>query len=151
MKVYLLKDIERVGLEGEVINVKEGYAKNFIVPQKLGVIITPSNEVFYSKKIKHVKHEKSVVESKSSMLAEKIKTLSLVLKRKMHDDGKLYGAINRSEIADLLALKGIKVSKSQIEIDKSIKSGGEFEVTVKLSSRLQPKIKLSIIEEKSKK
>ena len=148
MKVYLLKDVEKVGLEGEVIKVKEGYAKNFLIPRKLGVILTPANEAFYSKKIKHVEHKKESVESKSSMLAEKIKSLSLTLKRKMHDDGKLYGAVNRSEIVDLLSAKGIKVSKSQIEMDKAIKAKGDFELKIKLSSRLQPKVKLSIVEEK---
>ena len=148
MKVFLLKDIEKVGMAGEIINAKDGHAKNYLVPRKLGVILTPENEKFYSKKVQKVDHRKEVVESKSSMLAERIKSMTITLKRKMHDDGKLYGAINRSEIVDLLSEKGVKVSKSQIEIDKSIKAKGEFSVTVKLSSRLQPKITLAVVEEK---
>jgi large subunit ribosomal protein L9 len=148
VKVYLLKDIEKIGIAGEIINAKEGYAKNFLIPRKLGIIITKSNQEYYSKKVKHVVHRKEVVESKSSMLAEKIKSMTLTLKRKMHDDGKLYGAINRTEIVELLDAKGIKVAKNQIELDKSIKSKGAFDVTVKLSSRLQPKIKLNVVAEK---
>ncbi len=147
MKVYLLKDVEKIGLAGEVLKVKDGFAANFLVPRKLAIEITPSNEDFYKGRIKQVEHRKEVVSSKTSMLAEKITALKLVLKRKMHDDGKLYGAINAAEIVDLLKEKGINVSKSQVDLDKSIKTKGSFEVTIKLSSSLKPKISLQVLPE----
>ena len=148
MKVYLLKDVEKIGLKGEVINAKEGYAKNFLIPRKIGVILTPGNQEFFLKKVKTVVHRKEAVESKSSMLAERIKLTTIVLKKKMHDDGKLYGAVNRSELVDLLAEKGIKVSKSQVIIEKSIKTKGEFKVQLRLSSKLKPEIVLRVVEGK---
>ena len=148
MKVYLLKDIEKIGMTGEIINAKEGYAKNFLVPRKLGVILTPSNEAFYLGRVKKVEHRKEVVDSKSSMLAEKIKAMTLTLKKKLHDDGKLYGSVGRTEIAELLAAKGVKILKNQVEIEKSIKAKGEHKVTIKLSSRLKPKVTVKVIEEK---
>ncbi len=147
MKVYLLKDVEKIGLAGEVLKVKDGFAANFLVPRKLAIEITPANEDFYKSRIKQVEHRKEVVSSKTSMLAEKITALKLVLKRKMHDDGKLYGAINAAEIVDLLKEKGINVSKSQVDLDKSIKTKGSFEVTIKLSSSLKPKISLQVLPE----
>jgi len=69
------------------------------------------------------------------------------LKRKLHDDGKLYGSVNPSEIVDLLAAHGVSVAKNQIEMEKSIKEKGSYEVTIKLSSRLQPKVTLNIVSE----
>ena len=69
----------------------------------------------------------------------------MTLKRKTHDDGKLYGAIGSQEVADILAEKGISVSKSQILFDKSIKSTGTFEVTIKLSSKLLPVIQVKVV------
>jgi len=147
MKVFLLKDVERVGLAGEIIKVKEGYAANFLIPKKLAVEITPSNEKLYTTKIKVVEHRKEVVATKTSMLAEKMASLKLTLKRKMHDDGKLYGAISASEIVDLLSEKGFGVGKSQVDFDKSIKEKGTYQVTIKLSSKLQPKITLTIVPE----
>jgi len=147
MKVYLLKDVEKIGLAGEVIKVKDGFAANYLFPRKLAIEITASNEAFYKGRIKLVEHRKEVVSSKTSMLAEKIAALKVVVKRKMHDDGKLYGAINALEIVELLKDKGVSVSKSQVELEKSIKSKGVFEVTIKLSSSLKPKISLQVLPE----
>ncbi len=147
MKVYLLKDVERIGLAGEVLKVKDGFASNYLIPRKLAVEITPQNEASYQSRIKLVEHRKEVVSSKTSMLAEKIAALKIVVKRKMHDDGKLYGAINAGEIVDLLKEKGVSVSKGQVELDKSIKTKGSFEVTIKLSSSLKPKISLQVLPE----
>jgi large subunit ribosomal protein L9 len=147
MKVFLLKDVERVGLAGEILKVAEGYAANFLIPKKLAVEITPSNEKLYQSKIKVVEHRKEVVATKTSMLAEKMASIKLTLKRKMHDDGKLYGAIGASEVVDLLAEKGFGIGKSQVDFEKSIKEKGSYQVTIKLSSKLQPKITLVVLPE----
>lgn len=145
MKVYLLKDIQKVGMAGEIITVSDGYAKNFIFPRKLGVEVTGSNNEFFQKRAKTIEHRKEVIESVTSMLSEQIKNLSLTIKKKMHDDNKLYASINPSDIVDLLAEKNIKVSKSQIIFDKSIKEAGTHLVTIKLSSKLQPQMTLKVI------
>ncbi len=147
MKVYMLKDVKSVGLAGEVVKVKEGFALNFLVPQKLAIKITPQNEAFYEAKKREVVNREVVISTQTSMLAEKIKALHLVLKRKVHDDGKLYGAVNAIEVVELLAGYGVAVSKSQIEFDKNIKERGTFEITVKLTSKLKPKIGLKVVAE----
>ncbi len=147
MKIYLLTDIERVGIAGEIINVANGYARNFIFPQKMGVEVTPANEAFYISKAKSVEERKAVIATKTSMLAEKISGLVLKISHKAHDDGKLYGAVSAAEIMELLAKADVTVAKNQIILDKSIKEVGLFEVTIKLSNKLQPKIKLKVIAE----
>ena len=147
MKIFLRKDIEKVGMAGEIINVQDGFARNFLLPRKLAILITDNNVAFYSQQKREVDSRKEVIVTKTSMLAEKIKSLKLILKRKMHDDGKLYGAINATEIVDSLAKHAITISKNQVKFDKSIKSKGTFEVTIKLTNRLQPKVKVSIVSE----
>lgn len=145
MKVFLLKDIERIGLAGEVINVKEGFAQNFLFPKKLAVEVTEANAKQFKNREKVVEHRKEVMESKSSMLAEKIKSTPITLKRKTHDDGKLYGSISPQEIVDILGEKGISIAKSQVIFDKSIKSTGTYEVTIKLSSKLMPAVQVKVL------
>jgi large subunit ribosomal protein L9 len=147
MKVYLLKDVPKIGMAGEVLKVADGFGQNFLIPRKLAVEVTPQNENFYKQREKIVEKRKEVIETKTSMLAEKINSLKLTLKRKLHDDGKLYGAVNPSEIVELLAEKGVSITKSQVEMDKSIKSKGSYDVTIKLSSKLKPSIKLTIVSE----
>ena len=144
MKVYLLQDVSKIGFAGEIIKVADGYAKNFLFPRKLGVEITPKNAKFYESKVKNVQHRKEALASEQSMFSEKINHLKLTLKKKMHDDNRLYASINASEVVDLLAEQGIKVAKSQVKFDKSIKTAGEHTVTIKLSSKLQPQLTLKV-------
>lgn len=147
MKVYLLKDVQNVGMAGEMIKVKEGYALNFLIPKNLAVKITPENEKYYQQNLRQVEKRKEVIASKTSMLAEKIRTLTVTLKKKMHDDGKLYGAVSQTEIAELLAQEGLSVAKSQVVINKAIKQKGTFDVIIKLTSQLQPTLMVKIVPE----
>lgn len=147
MRVYLLKDIEKIGIAGEIIKVSDGYADNFLIPKKLAVRITPVNEQYYAARVKTVEKRKDVIASKTSMLAEKIKSITLTLKRKVHDDNRLYGSVSESEVVDLLAPQGISISKSQVVFDKSIKAKGTFPVTIKLSSSLKPQLTLKVVPE----
>lgn len=147
MKVFLRKDIEKVGMAGEILKVNDGYARNFLFPRGLAIEITTENSVYYQDKIKKVEHRKEVVATKTSMLAERINSMHITIKRKMHNDGKLYGALGALEVVDELAREGVSISKSQVLFDKSIKSKGTFEATIKLTSRLQPKIKITVVSE----
>jgi len=147
MKVFLLKDVEQVGMAGQMIKVADGYAANFLFPRKLAVEITPENEAKFLSKIRVVEKHKEVVATKTSMLAEKIKHIELKIKRKLADGDKLYGAISAGDIVDLLAAEGVSVSKNQIEFDKSIKTKGTHEFTVKLSSTLKPTCKIKVLAE----
>lgn len=145
MKVFLLQDVEKVGAAGEIIKVSDGFARNNLLPRKLAIEVTPSNENDFKKREKVLEKRQEVIETKTSLLAERVGSMSLVLKRKLHDDGKLYAKINENEIIELLSAQGVSVSRSQIEFEKSIKEKGSYQVTIKLSSRLQPKFKLNVV------
>ena len=147
MKVFLLKDVERIGLAGEIIKVKDGFAKNYLFPRNLAVELTKENETFYKGKQKIVEKRQDVISSQTSMLAEKIASVQLTLARKIHEEDKLYGSVSPLEVVDLLAKKGISVAKNQVIFNKSIKTKGTFDVTIKLSSRLQPTLKLKVVAE----
>ena len=145
MKVYLLKDIEKVGIAGEIINVSEGYAKNFLLPRKLALEVSTSNAEFFKKRAKTIENRKEAIESATSMLSEQIKSIHLTLKKKIHDDNRLYAAVNPADVVDLLSEKNIKVTKSQVIFNKSIKEVGTYPVTIKLSSKLQPQLTLKVV------
>lgn len=149
MKVFLLKDVEKIGMAGEIIKTSEGYARNFLIPKKMGIEVTPHNEASLLNKVKTVEHRKEVVASKTSMLAEKIKSTEIVLKRKMHDGGRLYGSLAPHDIVDALAEKGIMITKSQVIFDKTIKAKGIHTVTIKLTSSLQPQLHVKVVEEQA--
>jgi large subunit ribosomal protein L9 len=144
MQVYLLKDVERVGMAGQIITVSDGYAKNFLFPRNLGVQVTAENAGFYKEKKVKEQVAVEVLNSKVAMLAERIKTLHLMVKERVHDDGKLYGALGAEEVVELLKAKDIVVNKKQIEFDKSIKAVGEHKVTVRLTSKLKPQLTIKV-------
>lgn len=145
MKVYLLKDIEKVGIAGEILTISDGYAKNFILPRKLGVEVTDSNLEFFQKRAKSIENRKEVIATATSMLSEQIKNITITIKKKLHDDNKLYASVNPSDVVELLAEKNIKISKSQVIFEKSIKEAGTYPVTIKLSSKLQPQMTLKVV------
>jgi large subunit ribosomal protein L9 len=140
----MLKDVERVGMAGQTINVSDGYATNFLIPKNLAVEVTPANAAFYQQKKHREQVTVEVVNSKAAMLAERIKALHLLIRERVHDDGKLYGAVGAEEIVALLRQKDIVVNKKQVEFNKSIKSIGEHKVTIKLSSKLKPQLTLKV-------
>jgi large subunit ribosomal protein L9 len=147
MKVFLLKDVERIGMRGEILNVADGFASNFLLPHKLAVAVTPSNEHQFAQRLVQIEKRKEVVETKTSMLAERVKALKISVKRKSHDNGKLYGALAASDLVDLLAQAGVSVAKNQILLEKPIKETGTYDITLKLTSRLQPTFTLKVMSE----
>ena len=144
MKVFLRKDVQGVGFGGEIVKVSEGYARNFLFPRDLAIEITAQNESIYQNKIKTIENRKEAIATETSMLAEKIKSLKVTLNRKMHDDGKLYGAVSPADIAQALSAQGVSVGKNQVLINKSIKTKGMHKVVIKLTSRLQPELIVAV-------
>ncbi len=147
MNVYLLKDVEKVGLSGNIVKVADGFAQNFLIPRKLAVKITDKNSKFYASKINKVKMDSNVLNSKIAMVAEHIRNLHLTIKEKVHDSGKLYGSVGADEVVILLKDKGISINRKQVEFTKAIRSTGEHKVTIRLSSKLKPEFILKVVAE----
>lgn len=145
MKVFMFKDVEKVGMAGTIVNVADGFASNFLFPRKLAVEVTAQNEKKFHVKVQKKQEQVQVVNSKIGMLAERIKDMTLTIKEKTHDDGKLYGSVGAEEIVALLKEKDITVDRKQIEFAKSIKAIGEHKVTIKLSSKLKPQLTLKVV------
>jgi large subunit ribosomal protein L9 len=143
----MLKDVENVGMSGQVVKVSEGYATNFLFPKKLAAKIDESNKKFYEGKQVREKITQEVLSTKVAMIAERIKGLRLSVKQKIHDDGKLYGALSADIVVDLLKQKEIAITKKQVEFVKNIKNVGEHKVIIKLSTKLKPELTLKVIGE----
>lgn len=146
-KIFLKSDVPNVGMAGEIVSVAEGFALNYLVPRKLGIRVSETNQGEFKKQFEKIEKRAEVIKSKTSMLAERIKSLQVTVKGKMHADGQLYGAIRPQSIIDELAKEGVVVSKNMIVFDKLIKEKGTHPVTIKLSSSLQPTLTVKVISE----
>lgn len=147
MKLYLLKDVAGLGMAGEIVNVNEGYARNRLLPARIGTEVTKTNAAFFEKRKITVQKRQEVIATETSMRAERIKSIALQIKHKAHDTGKLYGSVGATEIADAFKQKGESIAKNQVILNKPIKETGKYEVTIKLSSRLQPVVIVEVIAE----
>lgn len=145
MRVYMLKDVEKVGMAGQVVKVSDGYAANFLIPRKLAIKVEGENVKFFEKRVQKAETTQKVLSSKAAMLAERIRNLHLTIKERVHDEGKLYGAVGADEIVELLKKKDISINKKQVEFPKSIKAIGEHKVIIRLSSKLKPELTLKVV------
>lgn len=133
MKVILTKDVEKIGSFGEVLIVKDGYAKNFLIPSGIAIMATPGN----LKQIDLVKKSRVKVEAKSikeaNEIAEQLNGLKLIFKVKSSSEGKMYGSITNKDIADkILSFKKIEVDRKKIELEDTIKEIGNYDINIKL-------------------
>jgi len=142
MEVILSQDVQALGKLGEVVKVKNGYARNFLIPRKLAFVATPANlkRIEQQEKKQRVQHEQEKQEAK--VLAEKLSKASCTLSVEVNDLDKLYGAISETDIASALEIEGFTVDKKKIVVEKPIEELGIFEVGVNLHPEVTAKIRL---------
>jgi len=148
MKIILLKDVEKLGKKDEVKNVADGYARNFLIPNKLAVLATKSDLIKLEEQ-KKIEAEKSEEELKAYQeLASQIDGLELEIQAKVSEESKLFGAVTESQIAEKLKRKNLEIKKEQIKLENPIKELGEYEAIVEFPHNLEVKIKIIVIEER---
>lgn len=131
MKIILLKDIPALGKKNEVKEVSGGYARNFLLPQKLAEPATDAAISALAAKKAHDEREKSEEENKYNAAAEKLKTAVMSLKVKMGEKGKAFGSVTAQKIADALKKQGVAVEKEWIALAEPIKTIGEHAIEIK--------------------
>ena len=147
MKVILRKDVANLGNIGDIINVKDGYARNYLIPRNLAYYATDAAlkklEIEKKRYAKFAEQEKADAEA----LATKFAELQLSIPMKVGEEGKLYGSVTQQMIADELAVHNINVDKRNIIIEEAIKSLGVFDVKVKLHHDVIATLKVWVISE----
>jgi large subunit ribosomal protein L9 len=145
MKVILLEDVKSVGKKGDMVELKEGYAKNFILPKKLGVEATGAN--INTLKLQKQNEEKIAKEQyeAAKVLGAEIEEMLVKLEIKGGEGGKTFGSVSSKEIAKAVADQyGKEIDKKKININEPIKSAGTHEVTVKLHPKVSAKLRVHV-------
>lgn len=145
MKVILLADIKGVGKKDEIIEVSDGYAKNFLFPQKKGIVADNTNLTKLKGKQDKIIHDRKVEYEAATELKAKIEQIELKIEAKSGENGRLFGTITGSEISKELEEKfGIKIDRKKIIVDTPIKSTGGHEVKIKLDQGVIAKLDIEI-------
>lgn len=144
MKVIFLKDVESVAHEGDMKEVKDGYARNFLFKNRLAVEATPANIKMLEKKLAEIKEREKTRVSDAQKLAGQISKVSLEFTKKAGETGKLYGAITSQELVDGLKEKGVEIEKKQIEMKEPLKELGHHEIKVHLYKDVRSSFKVVV-------
>ncbi|MCH5164277.1 MAG: 50S ribosomal protein L9 [Clostridiales bacterium] len=147
MKVILIKDVKAQGKKGDVVEVSDGYARNFLFKNGLAIEATSVN--LNSLKISKdaAAHRKSVEKADAEELAKKLNDMTVTIKLKVSDTGKIFGALNTQSIADALEKEGITIDKKKIVLPEPIKTVGAHTVTVKPYAEVSAKLKVVVVGE----
>ncbi|MBZ5552390.1 MAG: 50S ribosomal protein L9 [Acidobacteriia bacterium] len=147
MEVILKETIEKLGTQGEVVKVANGYARNYLLPKNLALAATPGN----LKKIEHIKVaalKKEATEKKQAEeLASLVNQLTVTIARKVGEKEVLYGSVTTMDIADDLKRQGYEIDKRKIHLEEPLKTLGEYSVPVKLHREVTATIKVNVIPE----
>ena len=147
MQVIIKKKIEKLGDVGDIITVKDGYARNYLLPRGLVVKATPGNikEVELIKSQIQKKNEKKINDQKE--LAKKLSNLKINIPVKVGEDNQIFGSVTSTNIIEFLIEKGFEVNKKSIKLDEPIKSLGIHNVILKLDEGIESNIKVYVIKE----
>ncbi len=147
MKVILLQDVKGQGKKGEVVDVNEGYARNFLVKKGLAEIATATKLNDISQKKSAADFHKAEEVKATKLLAEEIKGKSFTVKIKAGQNGKVFGSVTGANISDALSAAGYEIDKKKIVLPQPIKTLGNYDIDLKLMEGISSKIVVTIVAE----
>ena len=147
MKIILKEDIKKLGKMGQIVDVADGYARNYLVPKGLAVEANTKN-------IRSMEHAKKIIQEKSRKLkdsaqdfASRISSLTLTIKAKAGEEEKLFGSVTTMDIAEALLNEGIEIDKKKISLEEPIKRLGSYSVQIKLHPDVSVPLNIQVIQE----
>ena len=146
MKVILLQDVKGKGKKGQMLEVSDGYARNFMLPKKLAIEATP--DAINTMRMNDKATQERIAREKAEALAtsKKLREMTVVVKAKGGGNGRLFGSVTNAEVADALAKQGIKLDKRKIVLNETIKNVGTYTATCKLGYEINAPLTLKIEE-----
>ena len=148
MNIILKQDVEDLGSKFDVVTVKDGYARNFLIPQGLAVAATTSNMKVNDEVIRQQAHKAAKAKEAAEAIAEKLGSLSLKLGAKAGESGKIFGSVNSIQLAEAIQGAGYDIDRKQISLaEDSIKELGSYEATVKLHKEVVVTVNFEVVAE----
>jgi large subunit ribosomal protein L9 len=147
MKVILKDDVKSLGSMGQIVDVSDGYARNYLVPRGFAVEANVKN-------IKSMEHAKKVIQEKAKKIksqaqdfSEKLASLTIVIKAKAGEEGKLFGSVTSMDISDQLKNEGVEIDKKKILLEEPIRRTGSYSINIKLHPEVTTPIQIQVVEE----
>jgi large subunit ribosomal protein L9 len=147
MEVILKETIDTLGLEGDIVNVKPGYARNYLIPQKKAEVVNKATLARLKQEQKAIAARRETEQRKAEQLAGKIEKTTVSLTRRVGDENRLFGSVGTKDLAEALAEKGIEIDRRSILLADPIKAIGEFVINVKVGYQMTSPLKVQVLPE----
>ena len=147
MEIILKTDIKGLGYKNDLVKVKPGYGRNYLIPQGFAVLATGSNKKILAENIKQAAHKAEKIKTEAENIAAKLGELTLEIKAKIGDSGKIFGKVTTLQISDALATKGFDIDRKKISINVPVEGAGEFTADVDLHREVKTKVKFVVVGE----
>ena len=147
MNIILKEDVRGLGYKNDLVKVKPGYGRNFLIPKGLAVIANESNVKMRNEDVRQAQHKQERIRQEAQATAEKLNGVELTIGAKACESGKIFGSVTNLQIADALAAKGITVDRRRISFKTDIKHIGSYEAEIDLHREVKAVIKFEVVSE----
>ena len=147
MEIILLQDVQNLGYKDDVVKVKNGYGRNYLIPQGKAILATPSAKKQLEENLKQRAHKLAKIKADAEELAGKLNGVSLQIGAKTSATGTIFGSVNNIQIAEALAKKGFDVDRKIIFINDNVKELGSYKATIKLHKEVSAEINFEVVAE----
>ena len=147
MQILLKRDVDRLGKIGDMVNVKSGYARNYLLPRGLAVTLTKGNIHCVEIEKRRLDKEQKAQEQEMAAMADNLKSASITISAKANEEGHLFGSVTAAQIAEMLRSEGYKVEEKMVQLTEPIKEIGVVEVPIQLKSDLMSSCKVWVVAE----
>lgn len=148
MEIILKEDIEKLGFKDDVVTVKPGYARNFLIPQGMAIVATPSQKKMLSENLKQRAHKEEKVKAEAEKMAEELSKKTIKIGAKVGENGKIFGSVNTIQLADAIEAAGFVIDRKRITIkNEPIKQIGVYEAEVVLHKEITKTINFEVVGE----
>ncbi|MDX9880431.1 MAG: 50S ribosomal protein L9 [Prolixibacteraceae bacterium] len=148
MEIILLQDVARLGSKDDIVKVRDGYGRNYLIPQKMAIVATESAKKVLAENIRQKAHKEAKLKAAALEIAEQLKNKQLVIGAKTSSTGKIFGSVNTIMIAEAINKKGFEIDRKQISIsDDSIKEVGKYTAKIKLHKEVVVELEFEVVSE----
>ena len=147
MQVILLEDINNLGYKDDVVTVKSGYGRNYLIPQKKAVIASESAKKVLAENLRQRSHKLEKIKADAQALADKLQGVSLTIGAKTSSTGTIFGSVTNIQVAEELAKKGFEIDRKKIVIKDSVKEIGSYNAILKLHKEISVEVPFEVISD----
>lgn len=146
MNIILKQDVENVGEAGEVVTVKDGYGRNYLIPQGLAILASPGAIRAIEEERRQRSRKIEATVKNAQELANQVEEISVTISMKAGEDGKIFGTVTTQQLADALKDKGFDIDRKNIEVDTEVKNLGEYTATVTILKDIKASLKFWVVK-----